>query len=189
MTKFYGESGAPIRRANGFYVGYTGGFAWITLKRMAAVFRLIDGSEVYGFDVTEGLFDSEIFAMTEDSQERFWMLSSRGIFSVKRSDLRAFAAGTIPAIHSDPQDLRDMEHALEARSGPQPGLWRTEDGRLWSSTAHGLFPCIGSQGMVQAHATIRPPVVIETAIVNGRPEKAGRYRQNGAGTEEYPIQL
>ena len=66
---------------------------------MAAGCACWTGPTITGFLTRDGLFDGEIYGIVRDDQDRLWMACSRGVFSVPRSELRQFAAGTIKKVN------------------------------------------------------------------------------------------
>ena len=117
----------------------------------------------------DGLFDSEIYGIVADDQDRLWFACSKGIFSVLRKELRRFAAGEIKKVTSTPYSPTDALRVIECKPGVQPGIWKMRDGRLWFSTIRGLIVLNPSR---LTRNVPPPPVVIENPIVNGRPEGA-----------------
>ena len=126
----------------------------------------------------DGLFDNEIYGIIADDQDRLWMACSRGIFSIKRAELRRFAAGEIKKVVSSPYSPTDALRVIECKPGVQPGVLRRQDGKLWFSTIRGLIVLNPSR----LTRDVPPPqVVIEDPIVNGRSEPAGRIGRLAPG--------
>jgi signal transduction histidine kinase len=136
--------------------------------------RLLDGSAITGFLTRDGLFDGEIYGIVRDDQDRLWMACSRGVFSVPRSELRQFAAGTIKKVSSAPYSPMDAQRVIEGQSGVEPVLSRTRDGRLWFATIRGLLVLDPSHWQREATP---PLLVIENPIVNGHSERPDRIGQ------------
>jgi ligand-binding sensor domain-containing protein/anti-sigma regulatory factor (Ser/Thr protein kinase) len=134
--------------------------------------------QVTVFWMHDGLFDSEIYGIASDDHGRLWMACSKGIFSVARSDLLAFAAGRIKKVASTPYSPTDALRVIECKPGVQPGLWKMRDGTLWFSTIRGLI--VIDPDRVQRHIP-PPPVVIENPIVNGQSEPASKIGRLAPG--------
>jgi signal transduction histidine kinase len=135
--------------------------------------RLIDGEQTFSFSVADGLFDDVIYGIAEDDQGRLWMGCSKGVFSVKRSDLRSFAARRIDRFVSTPYSPLEALRTVEGQSGVQPALTRTQDGRLWFSTIRGALVIDPSNF---DRRLMPPEVTVEDVMVNGerlRPEDIG----------------
>jgi signal transduction histidine kinase len=126
--------------------------------------RLIDGDRVISFSVFDGLFDDVIYGIAEDDSDRLWMACSKGIFSVNRPDLRAFAAGRINRFVSTPYSPLDGLRTIECQPGVQPVVTRMRDGRLWFSTIRGLLVLDPNH---LERRFMAPAVAIEDVIVDG----------------------
>jgi signal transduction histidine kinase len=157
-------NGAAIRPVNTLYRD-PDGLLWMGLN--GGGLRLLDGSAITGYLTRDGLFDGEIYGIVRDDQDRLWMACSRGVFSVPRSELRQFAAGTINKVSSAPYSPMDAQRVIEGQSGVAPVLSRTQDGRLWFATIRGLLVLDPSHWQREATP---PLVVIENPVVNGHSE-------------------
>jgi ligand-binding sensor domain-containing protein/signal transduction histidine kinase len=155
------QNGASIRDVDALYSD-ADGLMWIGTE--GAGLRLLDHGKMTGFFVRDGMFDNEIYGIIRDAQDRLWMACSKGLFSVNRSDLLKFAAGTLTKVVSTPYSPTDALRTIECRSGVQPGSARMQDGRLWFSTIRGLIVFDPKHLSMNAPA---PPVVIEETTVNG----------------------
>ena len=107
------------------------------------------------------MFDTQIYGIVGDADDRLWLACSKGIFSVTRSDLLAFAAGKVRRITTTSVDL---VRNIECKPGVQPAAWRASDGRLWFSTMQGVMVFDPSH---LSRKVQPPPVVIEGVRVNG----------------------
>jgi signal transduction histidine kinase len=154
----------PLRDVDTFYVDHDG-LLW--MGTLGAGLRLIKDGQVFKYFMRDGLFDNEIYGIAEDGQDRLWMASSKGIFSVNRSDLRKFADGAIHKFSSVPYSPLDGLRTIKCKSGVQPAVWKARDGRLWFSTIRGLL--VLDPARLQRNAPA-PPVVIEEVTVNNRSE-------------------
>ncbi len=132
---------------------------------------LVAGGKVTLFDIADGLYDDELFGLALDDAGRLWFACSKGIFSVSRADLMAFAAGRLERVQSMPFSPVDNQRTIECQSDVQPAVWQMRDGRVWFSTIHGLI-------VIAPNDFIRPlppaPVVVEDILVSGvsrRPEE------------------
>jgi ligand-binding sensor domain-containing protein len=136
--------------------------------------RLIDGEQTFSFSVVDGLFDDAIYGISEDDQGRLWMACSKGVFSVKRSDLRLFAARKIERFVSTPYSPLDALRTVEGQPGVQPAVARMRDGSIWFSTIRGALVIDPNRF---DRKLIPPEVIVEDVLVNGerrRPQDLGR---------------
>ena len=126
--------------------------------------RLRDQGKMTTFLIRDGMFDNEIYGIIRDDQDHLWMACSKGLFSVNRADLVAFAAGKLKKVVSSPYTPTDALRTIECRSGVQPGSAHMKDGRVWFSTIRGLYVFDPSHLALN----IPPPqVAIEETTVNG----------------------
>jgi signal transduction histidine kinase/streptogramin lyase len=113
-----------------------------------------------------GLSDDVVFEVLDDKLGHLWMTSNKGIFTVSKRDLAAFAARQISSLPSTLYGTVDGMKSHECNGGFQPAGWRTHDGRLWFPTMKGLAAVIPSS--LQNSAT-PPAVVVERVYVNDKP--------------------
>jgi ligand-binding sensor domain-containing protein len=132
--------------------------------------RLIDGDRIVNFSVLDGLFDDVIYGIAEDDEGRLWMACSKGIFSVSKAELRAFAAGTTHSVESTPYSPLDGLRTIECQAGVQPAVSRMRDGRLWFSTIRGVL-VLDPKNLERRFVT--PAVAIEDVIVDGARRPTG----------------
>jgi ligand-binding sensor domain-containing protein/signal transduction histidine kinase len=132
------------------------------------------------FSMKDGLFDDEIYGIVADDQDRLWLASSKGIFSVYRSELLQFAAGKIASVASTPFSPLDGLQTVECKPGVQPAAWRMRDGRLSFSTIRGLIAIDPDQIQLKLEP---PPVVIETVAIDGRTQRLAQMRPLAPGDE------
>jgi signal transduction histidine kinase len=126
---------------------------------------LVDHGKIFVYAMRDGLYDNEIFGIVGDSQDRLWITCIKGLYSVDRADLRRFAAGELKHFASAPYNSMDSLNAIEGRSGSQPAILRTRDGRIWFSANRGLVAFDPNRHRRESSV---PPVAIEQVIVNGQ---------------------
>ncbi len=154
------QNNNPIRGVAAFYRDPEGGFWMGTLGNGL---RLLENGKISSFYMRDGLFDSEIYGITGDSEGRLWVACSKGIYAVSRAELRKFAAGQLKHVTSYPYSPTDALRVIECKPGVQPAVSITKDGKLWFSTIRGLL-------VIDPHwqRNLPPPsVVIEEVTVNG----------------------
>ena len=158
--------GAPILDADTFYTD-ADGLVWI--GTIGNGLLLVDHGKVSVYSMGNGLYDNEIFGIVGDSQDRLWFTCTKGLYSVNRADLRRLAAGELKNFASTPYNSMDSMNAVEGKSGSQPAILRTHDGRIWFSTNRGLVAFDPNRHQRESSV---PPVAIEQVIVNGQISKA-----------------
>jgi signal transduction histidine kinase/ligand-binding sensor domain-containing protein len=154
------QDGLYMRNANVFFLDKDG-LLWVGMN--GAGLRLINGRKITGFNTRDGLYDSELYGISVDDQDRMWIACSRGIFWVARSELLRYAAGEADRVTSVSYSPTEALRVIESRPGVHPALWRMKDGRLWFSTVRGLIAFNpASPARENTHA-----IVIEDPAVNG----------------------
>jgi signal transduction histidine kinase len=124
------------------------------------------------YTAENGLIGNSIDYMIEDDDGFLWIGSNAGLMRARKSDLNDFAAGVINFISCRAYDKRDGLPATECTFGAQPAACRTSGGELW-------FPTIA--GVVSVNPkdipfnTNPPPVVIESALVEGQQNTNGPH--------------
>jgi ligand-binding sensor domain-containing protein/signal transduction histidine kinase len=166
-----------IRDADTFYRDPKGR-VWI--GGIGSGLHLLDGGKQVDFSMKDGLFDDEIYGIVADRQDRLWLASSKGIFSVNLPDLLQFATGKAPNVASTPFSPLDGLQTVECKPGVQPAVWRMRDGRLSFSTIRGLIAIDPDQTPLKMDA---PPVVIESVAIDGRSQRLSNVRQLTPGDE------
>lgn len=140
---------------------------WLAIRGQGL--GMFAGEKFVQYRVKDGLYDDDIFGITDDGKGQLWMACSRGIFSVSLGELERFANGATTRVASTPFSPTDAQRTIECQSGVQPGVWKMRDGRIWFSTIRGII-------VVDPERTSRklpkPAVVVEEVRVNG--EKMSR---------------
>jgi signal transduction histidine kinase/ligand-binding sensor domain-containing protein len=114
------------------------------------------------YSSADGLLGDDIGYLVEDGATNLWLGSYEGLMRVEAKSLADLASGTVKKISGR------TFLTCECSVGAQPAAIRTRDGRL-------LFPTI--EGLVSVNPaglrpnTNPPPVVIESVLVDGVPQK------------------
>ncbi len=162
------------------YAFYTDRDGLLWIGTMGGGLKLFQNERITSFRMRDGMYDTDIFGVVADAQDRLWLACSKGIFSVPRSSLLRFAAGEATRLESTPYTPIDLLRAIESRSGVSPAAWRATDGRLWFSTTQGAL-ALNPQ---ERKREIPPaPVLIERVIVNGKPDEPYQGGHFGPGRE------
>jgi signal transduction histidine kinase/ligand-binding sensor domain-containing protein/HPt (histidine-containing phosphotransfer) domain-containing protein len=139
------------------------GTLWFGTER-SGLFRLRNGVLTV-FRKSDGLFEDTAYQIFEDRHGRFWMSSNRGIYSVHKADLEAFAQGRITTIPSVGYDDTDGMKSAECNGGSQPSALVWPDGRIWFPTFQG-FAVLDPDRIPFNRRP--PPVVIEEVLAEGK---------------------
>ncbi len=176
LEELHGPSPA-IRDADTLYRDQEGR-VWI--GGIGSGLHMWDGARQVDFSVKDGLFDDEIYGIVADDQDRLWLASSKGVFSVNRGELLQFAAGRIASVASTPFSPLDGLQTVQCKPGVQPAAWRMRDGRLSFSTIRGLIAIDPDRGQMKLDP---PPVVIESVAIDGRSQNLAKMRELTPGDE------
>jgi signal transduction histidine kinase/ligand-binding sensor domain-containing protein len=156
----------------------------------------------------DGLYDDGVFAIVDGGDDRYYMSSNRGIFSVAKRDLDAFTSGSARRVNHRAWRSVDGMPSSECNGGRQPSGFRAADGTLWFPTQRGIAvidpraapenalpPLVVIEEIATEQRTIRPgePVVLApgerrlevryTGNTFLRPEGA-RFRYQLAGFDD-----
>ncbi len=145
--------------------------------------RLKDG-KFTRYTSNDGLFNDGVFQILEDDRGNFWMSSNRGIYRVAKQQLNDFADGKITRIESIALGKADGLLETECNGGQQPAGIRARDGKLW-------FPTQGGVAVIDPNAVkinqIAPPVIIESALIDGEDVKLNDKIEIAAGKNNLEI--
>jgi signal transduction histidine kinase/ligand-binding sensor domain-containing protein len=180
QTLWLGTGGGLNRFKNGRFTAYTtrdglssdivwaiygepDGTLWLGTSG-GGLDRLRNGKiTVYTND--KGLFDDSVFTILDDHLGRLWMSCNKGVFSVSKKQLNAFADALISSITPTVYGTADGMKVRECNGAFQPAGWRTNDGRL-------CFPTSGGLAIVDPANLVNnvppPPVLLERVVVDNR---------------------
>ncbi|ADO75259.1 sensor histidine kinase [Stigmatella aurantiaca] len=126
----------------------------------------MQGAQHFVFGTRQGLFNEVVFHILEDDAEVLWMSCNRGLFSVRKAELQAVAAGQAPRVTSTVYGKGEGLHTPEGNGGSQPGAWKARDGRLWFPTMSGAA-VIDPRRIREGHNPLPPSVHVEEVWGDG----------------------
>jgi ligand-binding sensor domain-containing protein/signal transduction histidine kinase len=115
----------------------------------------------------DGLSGNSITYLLEDGDGFLWIGSNEGLMRAEKKALNDFATGSITSLQVRTFRKADGLPTKECTSGSQPAACRARDGRLWFPTTKGL---VGVNPAQLHRNTNPPPVLIESVLVDGRPQ-------------------
>jgi signal transduction histidine kinase/ligand-binding sensor domain-containing protein len=133
----------------------------------------------------EGLFDSGVFAIVEESGF-FWMSSNRGVHRASIRELDAVADGKLRTIASIALTQSDGLLTAECNGGIQPAAARTPDGRIWFPTQAGIVAI--DPTLVDADIPPPSPHITDVSI-DGEHVPPGAVVQVGPATRRIEIRF
>ena len=116
--------------------------------------------------VAEGLVDGFISQIQEDTDANLWIGSNRGIYRLRRSDIRAWVQDEGLRLTPLALDKSDGLESLECTGGFHPAGLRTQDGELWFSTVKGIVRIDPNDLRIDTNP---PPIRIESVLLDGHP--------------------
>ena len=137
------------------------------------------------YTVREGLFNSGVFQILEDSRANFWMSSNQGIYRISKKQLNDFAAGKTRAVTSIAYGRRDGMRNVECNGGLMPAGIKAADGKLWFPTQDGVA-VIDPENLVSSPLP-PPPVSIESCLIDRVPAGIDNTVQVTPGRENFEI--
>jgi ligand-binding sensor domain-containing protein len=153
------------------------GTLWIG-TRDNGICRFRDGHTLRCYSKADGLFDNAVYQVLEDDRGLLWMGGPRGISSVAMKDLDDLDAGRLENLTSEHYGIADGMKSTQCEVRVSPAGVRSTDGRLWFPTTKGLVSVDPDKPRARA---LVPPVIIERALVNGRPLPPGGVAPPGHG--------
>lgn len=163
----------------------TNGVVWVGTFR-GGLLRFQDG-KFTRYTTKDGFPDDVICQLLDDGAGRLWMGSKEGIFHADKTELHAFAGGKLETIDCTAYGRYDGLPSLVCSDSYQPAAWRTRDGRLLFTTLKGVVSVRPGEVSVN---TLPPPVLIESAVVDGVEQKLERVAgKNSKRASAPPLRL
>jgi ligand-binding sensor domain-containing protein/signal transduction histidine kinase/CheY-like chemotaxis protein len=131
------------------------------------------------YTTQEGLLDNTVSRILEDDRGNLWMNGNNGISRVSKLELNEFAEGTRKSVSPITYGVADGMKSREGNGGGQPAGWRSRDGKMWFPTIRGLVSVDPSQDYGPP-----PPLLLEQALVNGKPVDLAKGADIGPGATE-----
>ena len=124
----------------------------------------VEGNSARAFTFKDGLLDDSVYSILDDEMGHLWMTCNKGIFSVAKADLKAFAEGKIHRLQVATYGYAEGMRGRECNGGTQPSTWRARDGRLWFSTLAGAV-CIDPKSVL--FHTVPPSIYLRRVVSDG----------------------
>jgi signal transduction histidine kinase/CheY-like chemotaxis protein/ligand-binding sensor domain-containing protein len=116
----------------------------------------------------DGMPDDDVWALEEDRHGYFWLTSDRGLSRVSKQQLNDFAAHRVHSVTYRPFGTAEGLVNIEFNGGFGRSSLHTKDGKLLFANIAGLVVVDPDHLPTNLLA---PPVVLEEALINGRPER------------------
>ena len=131
-----------------------------------------ENSKWFTYSKRDGLLSDTIGYLIEDAQSNLWMGSYVGLMRVPIAALNDFAARKMDFVPCRAFGTSDGLPTSECTQGSQPAACLAHDGRLWFPTKNGLVSV--NPGDLKQN-TNRPPVIIESVLVEGREQNTNEF--------------
>jgi signal transduction histidine kinase len=109
-----------------------------------------------------------------DDHGYLWFGTTRTISRVSQRDLEEVDQGKRQRVAVTTFDTTDTRRETAARRSRTPGVWKSRDGRLWFATLRGVITVEPKRVRVNK---LPPQVLIEQALVDGRPALPGQANE------------
>jgi signal transduction histidine kinase/ligand-binding sensor domain-containing protein len=117
------------------------------------------------FTAADGLTRDWLYQVLADDRGYLWIATSHAIVRISKAALQAGRGAPSMSFNTS-----DQRREIAARRSRTPGAWTGRDGRLWFATLRGVVTIDPARARPNA---LPPPVVIESALVDGRPASGG----------------
>jgi ligand-binding sensor domain-containing protein/signal transduction histidine kinase len=137
-----------------------------------------------GFATAEGFGRSDLFQVVPDDHGFLWVGATHGILRVSRRSLEEVERGQRSRADVVTFEIADEGREVRVSRTRQPGAWKGADGRLRFASSRGVVTVDPRRLPVNA---VAPPVLIEKALVDGRPAQRGNSNHfpPGSGALEF----
>jgi len=159
------------------------GALWIGTAGGGLSCRREDG-QVATFTSQQGLAAKTVSQIVEDDQGDLWLGCIRGIYRVRKNDLKSLAAGRPGFVHPRVFGYSEGMPSEECSSGFCPAGLKTQDGLICISTVRGLVFLDPRQHESQ---TPPPRVRLEEAELNGQPLQVLTAKQDAGVAPPQPV--
>lgn len=177
VTRFTTHEGLPHDSVQALLLD-PDGTLWIGTRRGLAWMR---NGRLHAVTAAQGLRESHVYGIAGDSQGRLWLSSGSGVYTVARSELAEYAAGTRSTVTSV---VYGLEHGLPSTLcalSHDPVITTDVRGHIWVATLGGV---VSIDPAVSRPGTVPPPVHVESVLVDavesgpGAPIEASYGRGN-----------
>ncbi len=169
FTSFHTTNGLPAEDVRSLYVDKDD-VLWVGTSSGLARF---DGTNWTRYPKETGLPSNPIGYLAEDAEHFLWLGTMAGLVRVNKTDLNAFAHGSIRTVASRIYGVEDGLPDSQCFAGPSQPAAAVSKGKLWFPTIQGLVSVRPEQIVPN---TNRPPVRIEEIRVEGILQNTFRIR-------------
>jgi ligand-binding sensor domain-containing protein len=181
LKRYNRANGLPADRAiaieddgrDGLWIGTTGGIARIRDGKAESLARGV------------GPQSETVIQILRDRYDTLWLSTNRGLFAIAENDLETFAAGTTRSLEYRSYGIADGLRTSEFNGGNTRAGSRMPDGSLWLPTIRGIVRIDPS---AIPSNPLRPPVVVESLLVDGRVQPRADGMQIQAGANQWELQ-
>jgi len=139
------------------------GLVWIATTGGGV--NIYDGTKLFSLTQKNGLPNNSVLDILEDGESNLWMSSNRGVFRIRRENLKKFINGDDDWLQTEVFDTRDGLLSSEGVGGTQPTGAVSMSGSLYFPTTKGLVEINPEKIRVNS---MEPPVKIEDVFIDGK---------------------
>jgi signal transduction histidine kinase/ligand-binding sensor domain-containing protein len=136
------------------------------------------------FAEREGLGRNDLYQVIADDLGYLWVGTSRGLLRLPRAALDEVDSGRRARVEPIAFEVADQRREVRVTRTRQPGAWKNRQGLLRFATSRGVL------GVDPRHLPtnpLPPPVVIERALVDGRPARRGARNEFPPGSGAFEL--
>ncbi len=149
----------------GFFEAGDGNTMWLATDRGLLRHRWSDRS-IARVGAAAGLPIDKPFHIVADTLGNFWLPSNRGVVRISQAQANAVADGRLAQLDHELFDEADGMASAQCNGGSGPPATLRRDGSVWFATARGVSRVRPDD--LGDGRRFRPPVVLETLLVDGR---------------------
>jgi signal transduction histidine kinase/CheY-like chemotaxis protein/ligand-binding sensor domain-containing protein len=181
LARYNRANGLPADRAvsieedgrGGLWIGTTGGIARIRDGKAESLARGI------------GPQSETVIQILRDRYDTLWLTTNRGLFAIEEHELETFASSNTRSLIYRSYSIADGLRTSEFNGGNTWAGSRMPDGSLWLPTIRGIVRIDPS---AIPSNPLRPPVVIESLLVDGRMQPRADDARIQAGANQLEVQ-
>jgi ligand-binding sensor domain-containing protein/signal transduction histidine kinase len=138
------------------------------------------------FTANEGLLGADLYQVLSDDVGHLWTGAIQGLLRIDKASLDDIDRGRRRTAEVVSFEILDERLEVRANRTRQPGSWKTAAGRMWFATSRGV---VNIDPRHLHMNTVAPPVLIERALVDGRPASRGAANAFPPGSGAFEFQF
>jgi ligand-binding sensor domain-containing protein/signal transduction histidine kinase len=138
------------------------------------------------FAANEGLPGADLYQVLSDDVGYLWTGAIQGLLRIDKASLDDIDHGRRRLAEVVSFEILNDRREVRANRTRQPGSWKTSSGRMWFATSRGV---VNIDPRHLHMNTVAPPVLVERALVDGRPAHRGARNAFPPGSGAFEFQF